>query len=298
MSRRRAASWKVTERQGISMKVERNITVFAGDPGRVCGAEKPEEAQNEKEEKNGSVIYAGDFRGDMTVRDRIQQKKEQAQKQAMKVVQDAWNIDRAIDDDLDERRERIGELNQSGRESRDRIAELQGQQEKLRENGVAEDSEDYRNLEERIRTEQDVVNKNEQQVRMEAAVIRGTKLERLKYHHMANAQKDAEEIKKAAGDEIMGMLMEDAKEHIDEKQEEREKKAEEIKEKKEEQEELIEKRREDKKEREELIEDMPVDEILDLAKTQNEIQQEVQDIMNKMALVAEDIKGAVVDTSV
>ena len=41
-----------------------------------------------------------------------------------------------------------------------------------------------------------------------------------------------------------------------------------------------------------------MDEMLDLAKTQEEVQQEVENIMNKMSLVAEDIKGAVVDTSV
>lgn len=281
------------------MKVERNITVFAGEPDQAGRPEQSGKLQDgEKEKKNGSIIYAGNFQGDMSVRDRIQQKKEQAQKQAMKVVQDTWDRDRAIDDDLNQRREHIRELNESGKESRDRIAELKGQQEKLRENGVVEDSEDYRNMEERIKTEQDVINKNEQQVLVENAVIRGTRLERLKYHHMADAQKEAEEIKKAAGDEILGMLIEDAKEHVDEEQKEREEKAEEIKEKKEEQEELIEKRREDRSELEELIEDMPVDEILDLAKTQEELQQEVQDIMNKMALVAEDIKGAVVDANV
>ena len=114
---------------------------------------------------------------------------------------------------------------------------------------------------------------------------------------MADAQKQAEEIKEAAGDEILGMLVEDAREHVDEEQEEREEKAEEIKEKKEEQEKLIEKRKEDKEELEEITGDMPVDEMMDLAKTQEEVQQELKDIMNKMALVAEDMKGVVVDAN-
>ena len=42
---------------------------------------------------------------------------------------------------------------------------------------------------------------------------------------------------------------------------------------------------------------MPVDEMMNLAKTQEEVQQELKDIMNKMALVAEDMKGAVVDAN-
>lgn len=326
---------------GRHMKVEKNITVFAGASEQARRSEQPEKVQGGEKEKKNGTIYAGDFRGDMSIRDRIQQKKEQAQKQAMKVVQDTWGRDRKVDDDLNQRREHIRELNQSSRESQERIDELKAQQENLKQAyGVAEDSPeqqeldllrrrdtaarsgeglseeelqkcneieqrgltDYQkeqlNLDEHIRVQQDVLDENEQQVYMETAVIRGTKLERLKYHHMADARKEAEEIKQAAGDEILGMLMEDAKEHVDEKQEEREEKAEEIKEKKEEQEKLVEKRQEDRKELEELAEDVPVDEMLDLAKTQEEVQQEVENIMNKMSLVAEDIKGAVVDTSV
>lgn len=321
------------------MKVERNITIFTGEQAQASGTEKAEQERQGQNKKNG-VFFAGGFQGDMTVRDRIQQKKEQAQKQAMKVVQDAWDGDRAIDDDLNERRDRIRELNQSTREAQDRLGELRGQQENLKEAyGVAGDSQeeqelallrkrnaaargggslseeemqrcneiekkglsDYQkeqlSLDEHIRTQQEVIDGNERQVLIENAVIRGTKLERLKHHYMADAQKQAEEIKEAAGGEILGMLVEDAREHVDEEQEEREEKAEEIKEKKEEQEKLIEKRKEDKEELEEIIEDMPVDEMMDLAKTQEEVQQELKDIMNKMALVAEDMKGAVVDAN-
>lgn len=164
--------------------------------------------------------------------------------------------------------------------------------------GLSDYQKEQLNLDEHIRTEQEVVDRNERQVLIENAVIRGTKLERLKYHHMEDAQKQAEAIKQAAGQEIMGMLVEDAREHVDEEQEEREEKAEEIKEKKEEQEELIEKRKEDRNELEELMEDMPVDEMINLAEKQEEIQQEVQNIMNKMALVEEDIKGVAIDTNV
>ncbi len=326
---------------GIGMKIERNITVFAGETGQASGTERPDKARQEKDTQKNGIVYAGNFQGDMPVRDRIRQKKEQAQREAMKVVQEAWDGDRAIDDDLNERRARIRELNQSTKESQDRIAGFKGQQDKLKEAyGIAGDSQeeqelallrkrnaaargggslseeemlrcdeidrrglsDYQkeqlNLDEHIRTEQEVVDRNERQVLIENAVIRGTKLERLKYHHMEDAQKQAEAIKQAAGQEIMGMLVEDAREHVDEEQEEREEKAEEIKEKKEEQEELIEKRKEDRNELEELMEDMPVDEMINLAEKQEEIQQEVQNIMNKMALVEEDIKGVAIDTNV
>lgn len=321
------------------MKVEGNVTIFAGASGQASMAEKAEKAQ--KQEKQSSTIYAGNLSGDMTIRDRIQQKKAQAQKQAMKVVQDAWGGDRAIDDDLNERRERIRELKQVNKEAQTRISEIREEQEALKDAyGVTDDSEEQQELEllrrkkaamqgkgslsmeelekcgeiekkglteyqerqlsldDQADEKQKVIDENNQQILVENAVIRGTRLERLKYHHMADAQKQAKEIKDAAGDEIMGMLIEDAKDHLDEEQEEREEKAEEIREAREEQEELIEKRREDKKELEELVEDMPVDEILDLSKTQEEVRQEVQSIVNKMALVADDIKGSMVDANI
>lgn len=70
-----------------------------------------------------------------------------------------------------------------------------------------------------------------------------------------------------------------------------------IKEKKEEQEAVLEKREEREKELEKLMEDMPVEEMADLKNVQAQVQQKVQDIVSKMNLVAEDIKGAQVDAS-
>lgn len=320
------------------MKVEGNVTIFAGASGQASMAEK---TGKQEREKQGSTIYAGDFQGNMTIRDRIQQKKAQAQKQAMKVVQDAWEGDRAIDDDLNARRERVAGLRQENGAAQDKINEIRKEQEALKDvYGVAEGSGEQQDLEllrrkkdamqgrgslsmeelkkceeieagglteyqqrqlsldDQADEKQKIIDENNRQILVENAVIRGTKLERLKYHHMADARKQAEEIEQAAGDEIMGMLIEDAKDHLDEEQEEREEKAEEIREAREEREELIEKNREDKKEQEALAEDMPVGEILDLSKTQEEVRQEVQSIVNKMALVAEDIKGSMVDTNV
>ncbi len=323
------------------MKVEGNITIFAGDSAQTSMLEKAEREQKEGSEKQGNSIYAGNFQGDMSIRDRIQQKREQAQAQAMKVVKDAWDGERAIDDELSERRAHIRELTQSNGEAQGRIDQVREKQQELQEAyGVTEDSAEQQELEllrrknaadrgegslteeeleqcariekrglteyqqrqlrldEDIHEDEKLIQKNDQTVMMENAIIRGIRRERPKSHRVVDAQKQAEKIKDAAGDEIMGMLVEDGREHVDEEQKEREEQAEKLQEKKEEQEELIEERREDREEAEELVEDMPVDEMLDMSKTQDEIQQEVQDIVNKMALVAEDIKGAMVDTTV
>ncbi len=131
----------------------------------------------------------------------------------------------------------------------------------------------------------------------ENAVIRGTRLERLKKDPMVGAGKQAEKIMEAASKEIVGMLMDEAKDHIDEemaeKTEEAEKKAEEEKE----QEEKLEKLKEKKEEQEELTEaiaDLAQDTVqLDDVKT--DIQQEIKDMVTKMKLLEEDIKGAAVD---
>ena len=101
----------------------------------------------------------------------------------------------------------------------------------------------------------------------------------------------------AARNEIIGMVTEEAKDHIDEEQEEKKEEAEAIKEKKEEQEEVLEKREEREKELERLMEEMPVEEMADLKNIQAQVQQEIQDMVSRMNLVAEDIKGAQVDAS-
>ncbi len=135
-------------------------------------------------------------------------------------------------------------------------------------------------------------------IEKENAVIRGIRLERLKRDPMVKARKEADQVMEAARDEAIGMIVEEAKEHIDQEQEKKEEEAEAIEEKKEEQEEVLEKRREDEEELEELMKDMPLEEMSDLKNAQTEIQQEIQNLVSKMNLVAEDIKGAKVDTNV
>lgn len=144
----------------------------------------------------------------------------------------------------------------------------------------------------------DKMTENNRTIRGENAVIRGTKLERLKYNPMSDAKEQAEEIKEAASDEIVGMVVDAAREQIDKEQEEREEQAEKIKEERKEQEALIEKRQEKNREQEEMLETVPVEEMVQLDRIQSEVQKEVKNIVNKMKLVAEDIKGAAVDQTV
>ena len=54
---------------------------------------------------------------------------------------------------------------------------------------------------------------------------------------------------------------------------------------------------ENEKRAEALMEALPTEEMLQMSNNTSDFQQELKDIMNKMKLVAEDIKGTTVDTT-
>ncbi|MDE5679107.1 MAG: hypothetical protein K2I01_01565 [Lachnospiraceae bacterium] len=322
------------------MKVQKELSIYMGDSTRAMRRQELEAQQSGKEKKKS--VFAGDLNG---TQDNILLKKQQARKQALKVVADTWSGDKKIDNDLEERNEKIKSLHDEVRNAKKELSEIAEQQEDMRKRyGVDADSEEQKDLElllksreakrnpeislteeeqERLkeiegqeRTEyqnralemdsfgdyhRGVISEAEKQIEAENRIIRDIKLERLKKDPMLNAQKQADAIEEAAGEEILNMLVEEGKEHIDEEQEEKKEQAAEAKEKKEEQEELLAKRKDERKEAEkraeELAESMPVEELLGLDKTQDEIQKEIQNIVDKMKLIAEDIKGAAVDTT-
>ena len=91
----------------------------------------------------------------------------------------------------------------------------------------------------------------------------------------------------------------EGKDHIDEKQEEEKKTAEEAADKKKELEEKLQARKDEKKEQEELTKN-----IVEAANKQAggtdsvvQAQQEIKDMMNKLKLVEDDVKGAAVRSS-
>lgn len=144
---------------------------------------------------------------------------------------------------------------------------------------------------------QDIIDENEKVILEENAIISATKRERLKHSPMVTAQKHAEAILEAASEELIGMTMENVKEHIDKEQEQREEKAEKIEEEKKEKEAFIEKQKEKRDSQEELLEEMPMEELLEWNRTKVDIQKEVKNILSEMKLVTEDVKGARVDES-
>lgn len=151
------------------------------------------------------------------------------------------------------------------------------------------------------------------------------KLERLKYHKMEDAQANAEKVMEKTGQEIQGLLIEEAKSHVDETYDEKREEAKKNAEKKETQEEKIELRKEQKELMEAKIEAVRADSReakeaqreqkkdareeaallndmaeagLDVAGAGATVKAEVKEMLNKLKLVEADIKGIEVDEEI
>ena len=189
-----------------------------------------------KQKKNGKSI---DARGMTVVTDTIALKKAQAQKKAMKILGDAFAGDSKIDDDMSERREKIKSLTQELADRKKEIKDMEDTKASLLEQGYDENSDEVRQLSEGLKEYSKQAMDTENELTAENAVIRQTKIERLKSNPMGEARDQADAVMDAANDEIMGLLIAEGRDYIDEKQEEEKKKAEAAQEKKQELEEKL-----------------------------------------------------------
>ncbi len=222
------------------------------------------------------------FAGNRNQQDSILLKKQQARQKAMKIVGDTFATDRKLDEEQEARREKVKELTQQLHEIEGYIEdqnkmpkeEMTTEMKAAQKEAIKQYKKQYQAL------------KNE--VKAELITIEATKVERLKSSPMAEAQEAAEMVLEAACEEVVDMLMQEAKEHIDEKQEEREEQAEKIAEKKEEEEERLAKVEEEQREAEAVAEQIK-------KSATDEVHKEIEDMLNKLKLLEEDIKGAAVD---
>ncbi|MCM1039502.1 MAG: hypothetical protein NC434_09275 [Ruminococcus sp.] len=166
------------------------------------------------------------------------------------------------------------------------------------------------------------IKESQKEMRAEYSAIRAIKQERLKDHTMVDAQKEAEDIVEDANKEIIGMLIGEAKDHVDEEQAEKIEEAKEKAEEKEEQEEKLEEQRAEKEEQRaqleiEQAESRETEEvkaeqrkrarqqadllgemqenIVSPSSNAAEAQQAIKEMLQKMKLLEEDLKGANVD---
>lgn len=308
-------------------------------------------------------IYAGDFG---MQNDLISQRRQRAQKKALKIIGDAWDGDRKMDQSIADIKDKLTQLHDEIREKMGVIAEGDAQKEALRQQyGVQADSQEQKDLEllekradsyrnpEIVLTEEETerlaeldgqplteyqqrcmmidshqaddgieIDKLKAQIMGCNAAIRSMRQERLKYHEMEKAQKQAEDVMDAAGKEILGLLIDEGKSHVDEEIEKKIEEAKEKAEEKAEQEEKIEKRQEAREELEARVEEAReknaereelrreaeersredadlLGEMIDAGMggigSASDAHADVKNMLHKMKLLEEDLKGSIVD---
>jgi len=149
------------------------------------------------------------------------------------------------------------------------------------------------------------IEENDETIRREYGVARGIELERLKTHDMVDAKKKAEDIIEAANKEVIGTLIDDAKNNIDNQYEDEKQKADEEAKEEEIVEERVEQTKEQRKEDEEKLEKIYElkQDIQELSKNNNknsanDMKKSLDLIVAELQLNQEDLKGAAVDQNV
>lgn len=289
-----------------------------------------------------------------TQTDRVEEKRKEAQKKAMKIVSDVFEAEKSVDNDLDSRRQRIAAAEMEIDAAKTELKEYEKQKEELKQlYGIEEDSQEQQDLlllekrrdsmmvnsdveltkedlEQLARIDKegmtdyqkrsleidgygepfrDAMKEAEKVIAEEQVIIREIGLERLKSAPMTEAVQTAGEIMESVKKEVIGMILEEGKETVDEKIAETEEALDEEKEETEKLEEHIEEiqrksdeieeataeRRQESKKKDEILE-LPVDYLVELDEVKTEVKQEVNNMLSEMKMLVEDIKGSVVDT--
>ena len=281
---------------------------------------------------------------DMTVQERIAQKRQLYVKQGTKMVKDADKTERKIDKSIDDARNQVKETVDLLGEYQKKIGEIDDKLAQAKEEfEVEDDSQEQKDLEILLKqqrqgsgmgepmTKEEMQRYDEikgqltdyQKIALEAykerdhytkqvgkaeikiqainQAIRQIKIDRPASQVMQDAQRNKEDLMEAASKEIQGMLMEDAKDKIDEKAEEIQEAAEK---RKEELEERLEAVKEDKEETEEAAESAAetaqemAKQIIDSDALNTSVDEEVKKKMEELQKHLEELKGIVIDTNV
>lgn len=278
----------------------------------------------------------------------VDEKKNSARKQAMKLISDAWGKDDKAAENIKNMEDEKAAKAQELAELKSHIGNIENEKEMWRqEYGVDEDSQEYKDYkllekyqdnkngasydefsDEEIERLKELQNTPLTDFQKKALTLNGAKdaldveiqrvenkliamtesislakIDQLKSQDMLKAQGAADEIMDAANKDVMGMLVDEAKDNIDETSEEEKEKAEKAKEEKEKLEERIEKNKEKREDGEKLIEAQRKANQLELdnqVKSQSvdhvaEAQKSIAKLMDNNHMINEDIKGIEID---
>lgn len=296
--------------------------------------------------KTRSTVFAGDLM--LGQGNQIEQKKQTARRQAMKLITDAWGRDELASQSIKDMEQQKADYVEQMQEAKEHEKTFEKSKKELQEQyGVADDSQEQKDLEllekfqnykngshdesftkedvDRLKELQNLPRTEYQEKALRLNQIAGSmkvtasnandklieltdtiakaKTDQAKSQDMLKAGSAADDILEASNKEIMGLLIQDGKEHIDKEQEEAQKKAEEQKEKRDEQQERIDEAKQERKEQEELIKgqaeaDSAQQDLSLQRKTTNNVeaaQQNIRNILEDNNLLAEDLKGIKID---
>lgn len=287
-------------------------------------------------EKAGQGNRKSFFAGNSNlVNDPIAEKRKEAQEKAWKVVSDAWNADKAIDKSIEDRQNHYNEMVEIVKEAQSHLKDINAQVDTLKEEyGVTEEmtfkdwpdeyKQRYLELNKQASAFKKEIYDAQKYMKDDIADIKAIAQERLKSDPMLDAQKTADTIEAAANEEIIGMAMEEAKDHIDEKMEEVQEEAEEKAEEEEAKEEKLELQREIRELQKAIAEgtkeavaeaaaeaearrhendtlDLPLDELMKLTQMNTETdkaQKTLDEIKYSMNLLEADLKGIEIDEEI
>lgn len=300
------------EKADFSNRNQKNTSVFAGDlkTGPDLIGQKKQRAQEQAMKIVGDA-FAGDRKIDADLearRDKIRQLKDEIslaneEVKALKQSREKLREEYGVQEGSAEQEElALLEKEADAKLSFKKIHLTKEEREELariKSDGLTEYQQRSMEMKEFCGYYETQIYDMDMQIKEEEAVIRGTKLERLKSSPMVKAEKQADAILEAAGKDVIDMLMEEAKEHIDEEMEEKKEAAKEAAEKKEVAEEKLKKAKEEREKEEALTELLtnPAMEIAENGALKSDVQDEVAKMLNKMMLLEEDVKGAAVDES-
>lgn len=265
--------------------------------------------QNQNTEKTAGTadktrLFAGNIGMQNPLDVQIEEKRTTAMEKAKKLLSDVFVAEKSIDDDLAERANRIKESEQAIVGANKELHALEEEKEKLKEQYGITGEETEEELPEEYKMQRDeltrygepyhqTIGEAKKVMEEERRIISAIEVERLKSDPMVEASEQAEEILDSAEEEITGMVMDAAVEQMQEKAEEAREKQE-AEEEKAELEEAKRKEREERRKEAELP-DVPMQELLNLEQARGEMKQEVDTMLTEMKLLAEDIKGSMVD---
>lgn len=309
-----------TDKEGRGIK---NGNMFAGDLNII---KDPVVQKIEEAKKQAMCIVSDTFTSERKIDDDLQSRRDKVNDLGNKIKQAEDQINE-INKSKDELKEIYNVLEDSDEQKDLELLEKRNESKnnpditftdeemerlaKIDEEGMTEYQQRALELEKSKDIYNEQIEESKKEVLKENLIIRGIRLERLKDTPMLDATQQKDAIMEAAYKEVIDILREEVKDHLDEVAQEEKEKAEEKAEERKEEEEVIENIQEKIEELEKLSnpekaeekktkeEDSDIydkmEDLLEMGQLKNDVQKKAENIVSNMKLVTEDLKGIKVD---